>query len=148
MTFDRLAGAIMFGLMVLAVLAWGTDAAGADPLGLWMDKEGTTIRVQVCGQALCGTIAALREPIDPATGRPKADKNNSDRTLRDRPLVGMQVFLAMQPDGAGRWSGQLYDSDRGSIFTGHLIELSPDTLRVEGCVLMLCGGENLTRVAK
>jgi uncharacterized protein (DUF2147 family) len=148
MAFDRVAGAIIFGFVVLALLAWGTDIAGADPLGLWIDKDGTTIRVEACGQALCGTIVGLRQAIDPTTGRPKTDKNNSDRALRDRPLIGIPVFLSMRPDGVGRWSGQLYDSDRGSIFTGHLIEISPDTLRVEGCLLMLCGGENLSRAGK
>jgi uncharacterized protein (DUF2147 family) len=148
MAFDRIAGAIALGLVVLAMLAWGTDIAGADPLGLWLDKDGTTIRVQACGEALCGTIVGLKQAIDPATGRPMTDKNNSDRTLRDRPLMGMPVFLSMRPDGPSRWSGQLYDSDRGNIFTGHLIELSPDMLRVEGCLLVLCGGENLSRVGK
>lgn len=148
MAFDRLADAIIPGLIVLAALAWGSEIASADPVGLWLDKEGTTVRVQACGQALCGTIAGLQQPIDPATGRPRTDKNNSDRALRDRPLMGMPVFLSMRPDGPGRWSGQLYDGDRGNIYSGHLIELAPDTLRVEGCVLMLCGGENLSRVGK
>ena len=148
MALGRLAGAIVVGLVVVALLVCGAEMAGADPLGLWMDKDGTTIRVQVCGQALCGTIVGMREAVDPATGRPWTDKNNSDRTLRDRPLVGVPVFLTMQPSGAGRWSGQLYDPDRGSIFSGNLIDVSPDTLRVEGCLLVLCGGENLTRVGK
>jgi uncharacterized protein (DUF2147 family) len=148
MASGRLAGAIVFGLVIVALLSCGAEMAGADPLGLWMDKDGTTIRVQVCGQALCGTIVGLRQAVDPATGLPLTDRNNSDRALRDRPLVGVPVFLSMQPSGAGRWSGQLYDPDRGGIFSGYLIDISPDTLRVEGCLLVLCGGENLTRVGK
>jgi uncharacterized protein (DUF2147 family) len=148
MALGRLAGAIIFGLVIVALLLCGTDMAGADPLGLWMDKDGTTIRVQACGQALCGTIVGLRQAVDPATGRPRTDRNNSDRALRERPLVGVPVFLTMQPAGANRWSGQLYDPDRGNIYDGHLIEVAPDTLRVEGCLLVLCGGENLTRVGK
>ena len=148
MALDRLAGAIVRSATVLGLLAFAIDPAGADPLGLWLDKDGTTIKVEACGQALCGSIVSLKPPNDPATGKPWLDKNNSDRKLRDRPLVGLQVFIAMQPDGAGRWSGQLYDSDRGTTVTGHLIDVSPDTLRVEGCLWLLCGGENLTRAAK
>jgi len=148
MALNRFAYAVVFGLVVLALLALDIDPASADPIGLWLDKDGTTIRVQACGQALCGVIVALNPPNDPKTGRPWTDKNNSDRTLRERPLIGVPVFLAMQPDGAGRWSGQLYDSDRGTTVTGHLIELSGETLRVEGCLLMLCGGENLARIGK
>lgn len=148
MALNRLAYAVAFGLVVLALLALTIDPASADPIGLWLDKDGTTIRVQACGQALCGAIAALNPPNDPATGKPWTDKNNSDRTLRDRPLVGVPVFLTMRPNGRGRWSGQLYDSDRGGTVTGHLIELSPDKLRVEGCLLVVCGSETLTRVGK
>lgn len=148
MALNRLAYAVAFGLVVLALLALTIDPASADPIGLWLDKDGTTIRVQACGQALCGAIAALNPPNDPATGKPWTDKNNSDRTLRDRPLVGVPVFLTMRPNGRGRWSGQLYDSDRGTTVTGHLIELSPDKLRVEGCLLVVCGSETLTRVGK
>jgi len=148
MALNRLAYAVAFGLVVLALLALTIDPVSADPIGLWLDKDGTTIRVQACGHALCGAIAALNPPNDPATGKPWTDKNNSDRALRDRPLIGVPVFLTMQPDGPGRWSGELYDSDRGTTVTGHLIELSADKLRVEGCLLVLCGGETLTRVGK
>jgi uncharacterized protein (DUF2147 family) len=148
MAFDRLSGMFACGLVALALLLCGADLAAADPIGLWIDKDGTTIRVQACGQALCGTIVGLKQAIDPATGRPRTDKNNSDRTLRNRPLIGVPVFLSMRPDGPRRWSGQLYDPDRGNIYTGHLIEGGQDTMRVEGCLLMLCGGEDLTRVGK
>lgn len=146
MALDRIATAIVVGFVVLTLLIGTADVAAADPVGLWLDKEGTTVRVQPCGQAVCGSIASLKQTVDPATGRPRTDKNNSDRAMRERPLVGVPVFLSMQPDGPGRWTGQLYDPDRGNIYAGHLIELAPDTLRVEGCLLMLCGGENLTRV--
>jgi len=148
MALNRLAYRSVSGLVLLAALALGPRSAGADPAGLWLDKDGTTIKVEACGQMLCAAIVALKPPNDPATGKPWTDKNNSDRKLRDRPLIGVPVFLEMQPDGAGRWSGKLYDSDRGTIVPGRVIEVSPDTLRVEGCLWMLCGGENLTRVGR
>src|SRR5215471_9827534 len=99
MALNRLAYTVAFGLVVLALVALAIDPAAADPIGLWLDKDGTTIRVQACGQALCGAIVALNPPNDPATGKPWTDKNNSDRTLRERPLIGVPVFLSMQPDG-------------------------------------------------
>lgn len=135
-------------LLVISALFGATRIAAADPAGFWLDKDGTTIRVEHCGPALCGTIERLAIPIDPATRQPWTDKLNPDPALRSRPLVGLQVFIAMQPSGTGTWSGQLYDSDKGKSFDGHLIELGPDTLRVEGCLLFLCGGENLKRIAQ
>ena len=52
----------------------------------------------------------------------------------------------MRPNGAGKWSGRLYASDRGKVFSGNLVELGPKTIRIEGCALGLCGGEELSRV--
>ena len=125
--------------------ACGTGTAAADPLGLWLDKDGTTIRVRHCGHALCGTIVSLKQRLDPETGKPWTDKHNPNPARRDRPLAGVQVFIAMKPSGAGKWSGRLYDSDTGKSYVGHLIDGGGDSLRVEGCVMGMCGGENLKR---
>jgi uncharacterized protein (DUF2147 family) len=133
-------------LLAPAAVAFGSLEAAADPRGLWRDKDGTTIRVQRCGAALCGTIVGLSPRLDPATGRPWTDKHNPDPARRARPLVGVPVFIAMRPSGPGKWSGRLYNSDDGQSLEGHLIDAGPATLRVEGCAMGLCGGEDLSRV--
>jgi uncharacterized protein (DUF2147 family) len=134
-----LAAAAMFTLA-------GLGTAAADPLGRWRDKDGTTIRVQHCGRALCGTIVSTKQRLDPETGKPWTDKHNQNAAKRNRPLVGVQVFIAMRPSGAAKWSGRLYDSDQGKFFQGHLIDSGAAVLRVEGCAGGMCGGEDLTRV--
>ena len=56
-------------------LSLGTVRA-AEPIGTWLTEDGkATVRIANCGPALCGTIVSLKEPNDPDTGRPKADKN-------------------------------------------------------------------------
>jgi uncharacterized protein (DUF2147 family) len=136
----------VFAALMLACVSAGQ--AFADPAGVWRDKDGGTIRVYQCGQALCATIATVEPPLDPSTGQPWTDKHNPDVSKRSRPLVGVQVLSAMQPNGGGRWSGTLYDTDRGQTYVGNLIELRPDTIRIEGCALGLCGGEELSRVGR
>lgn len=127
-------------------LALVSTVAAADPVGLWRDKHGTTIRVQQCGAALCGLIASMATQNDPETGQPWTDKHNHDPAKRLDPLVGLAVFIAMQPAGPGKWSGTLYNTDDGMTLRGNLIDSGPTGLRVEGCVRKTCGGENLTRV--
>ena len=142
----------MRSLAIAAIFAiGGLAAAAADPLGLWRDKNGTTIRVQPCGRALCGTIVSMKPPLDQQTGKPWTDKpwtdkHNEDAAKRDRPLVGILVFIDMRPTGAAKWSGKLYDTDQGRIFEGHLTDSGADVLRVEGCAMGICGGEDLQRV--
>jgi len=127
------------------LLAGAAVPAHADPTGLWLDKDGWTIRISACGQALCAAIASTQPPLDPGTGKPWTDKNNSDLSKRDRPLIGVQVLFDMLPNGPGKWSGTLYDSDRGNTYSGNLLELGADRIRIEGCMLVLCGGEELHR---
>lgn len=132
----------------MAIVLGTVGATAADPLGVWRNKSGTSIRVAPCGTALCGTIAAVDPPNDPATGYPWTDKNNPNETRRGEPLIGTQVFIDMQPSGAGRWTGRLYNTDDGRGLSGNLVDRGPDTLRVEGCVGTRCGGENLRRVGR
>jgi uncharacterized protein (DUF2147 family) len=131
------------GLLLLTV-----GAASAEPIGLWRDKDGTVIRVAKCGAALCGTIEQMNPRNDPETGTPWVDKRNPSPTKRGEPLVGLKVFISMRPNGPGRWSGTLYNTDDGMSLNGHLIHNGGDVLRVEGCVGSACGGENLTRVGR
>jgi len=132
--------------LMLAGASAGT--AFADPAGIWRDKDGGTIRVYHCGPGLCATIATVEPRLDPTTGTPWTDKHNADASKRSRPLIGVQILTAMQPNGGGKWSGTLYDPDRGQTYVGNLIELGPGTIRIEGCAFGLCGGEELSRVGK
>ncbi len=115
--------------------------AHADPSGLWRASDGGLTRISPCGAAFCGYIVSVVPANDPAT-----DKNNPDPAKQNRPLVGLQVLINMRAEGPGRWTGQLYDADRGQSFPGHLIEVDGNTVRVEGCALGICDGENMTRV--
>ena len=122
-----------------------TGAAFADPRGLWLAQDGARVRVRPCGQGFCGIIASAKSRLDPETGRPWTDKHNPDAARRVRPLVGVEVF-SMMPDGPGRWSGPLYNVDNGQTYPGHLVEPDRDTLRVEACVIGVCGGQNMRRI--
>jgi uncharacterized protein (DUF2147 family) len=131
--------------IVSFVLA-SAGAALADPKGLWLAQDGAYVRVASCGAALCAFIAKPKSPVDPETGRPWTDKNNPDPAQRGRPLVGVAVLYSLVPDGPGRWSGRLYNVDNGNGYAGRLLELGPTTIRVEGCALGICGGQNMSRI--
>ena len=132
--------------LTLTVLV-SAGTALADPSGLWLAQDGARVRVGPCGAALCATIAAPKSQVDPQTGQPWTDKNNPDPAMRNRSLVGVPVLYSLMPDGPGRWSGRLYNIDNGQSYTSHLLELAPRTIRVEGCAIGICGGQNMSRTA-
>jgi uncharacterized protein (DUF2147 family) len=131
----------------LAALATAS-AAAADPTGTWTTEGGKSrVRIAACGNALCGTIVWLAEPNDPATGKPKTDRNNADSGKRARPLVGVQIVLGMKPNGTDKWSGQVYNAEDGKTYSGNLTLSGANALRLEGCALggMICKGQTWSR---
>ena len=124
-------------------------ALAANPEGTWLSGDGgTKVQISNCGGKLCGTVVWLQEPTDPKTGKPKTDELNPDPAKRSRPMIGLQVVRGLSPSGQNRWSGQIYNADDGSTYASHVSVTGADTLRVEGCVGMLCGGETWTRVGR
>lgn len=133
-------------LALTAALA-STAVYAADPKGTWLneDKDGI-VQISDCGGMLCGSVVWIKEPLDPATGKPVTDKKNANAALRGRPVMGLQVISAMKPSGsAGKWDGRIYSIDDGKTFDGNLILKSDSEMRVQGCVLLICQGENWTR---
>jgi uncharacterized protein (DUF2147 family) len=137
---------LVLGSAVLLAGVTSLASAQADPRGLWLAEDGAKVRVSACGNSICATIAEAKSRVDPATGQPWTDKNNPDPALRNRPLVGVAVLRSLQPDGPGKWSGTLYNTDNGNSYNGHLLEVGPTTIRIEGCVIGICGGRNLSRI--
>jgi uncharacterized protein (DUF2147 family) len=120
--------------------------AFADPTGLWLAKDGAHVSVTSCGDALCAVLASTKSPTDPETGAPWTDKHNIDPALRSRPLAGVEVLINMRPTSSDKWSGHLYNTDDGKTYFGNLIEIDARTIRIEGCVGLICGGDNLRRI--
>ena len=81
MRMYRMAAAALWLLAagLLAGSSFIAPALAADPLGTWLTGEkDAQVRITNCGGAICGSLVWLKEPNDPATGRPKTDKNNTD----------------------------------------------------------------------
>jgi uncharacterized protein (DUF2147 family) len=140
---------LSFFFATLAMLLSGSLPAHSqsDPSGVWLTQAGDA-RVQVsrCGAGICGRIVWLRDPIDPKTGQPQIDDKNQNRALQQRPIMGLSIFIGMQPSGTSKWSGKIYNADDGQTYTAHVTAQSATTLEVQGCVGVFCGSETWTRV--
>src|ERR1700712_3136820 len=140
----------VFTTAILAALLAAPSAraqSAGDPTGAWTTQAGDArVRVSKCGGGICGVIVGLKQPIDPATGKPQVDDKNPNPALAKRPMIGLPLFSGMQPSGPGKWSGRIYNADDGSTYASHVTVTGADTLRVEGCMGAFCGGETWTRV--
>ena len=147
-SFRTTAVALGFSAATLVTINLAGTASAADAIGTWYtgDKEGQ-VRIVNCGGALCGTLIWLKEPNDPATGRPKTDKNNADASKQSRPLLGVPIVLGMKPSGPGQWTGDVYNASDGKTYTGAFTMTGDNTAELKGCVLsVICKSQTWTRV--
>ena len=144
----KIATAFIIATAAALLAAPSAYAQGAgEPTGVWQTQAGDArVRISKCSGGICGVIVGLKEPIDPATGKPQVDDKNPNPALARRPMIGLPLFSGMHATGAGKWSGQIYDADDGSTYASNVAVTGPDTLRVEGCMGAFCGGETWTRV--
>jgi uncharacterized protein (DUF2147 family) len=126
-------------LVAMAGFAASSGAGSASPVGLWLAKDGGKVRISPCGRNLCGFL------VQPAAGVATTEKN-ADPARRGRSMAGLEVLISMRRDGLSRWTGHVYNDDDGKTYEGHLIENDASSIRIEGCWLGVCGGENLTRL--
>ena len=136
-------------LAVLALTAPASAQSAGSPDGIWLTQAGDAkIRVSRCGAGICGVVIWLKEPIDPLTGKPQVDDKNPNPALAKRRIIGLSLFSGMRPAGPNRWSGQIYNADDGKTYASNISVTGPATLKVEGCVGTLCGGEEWSRSSR
>ncbi|WP_294289901.1 DUF2147 domain-containing protein [uncultured Sphingomonas sp.] len=128
------------GLATVAMLA-ATPAIAApiSPEGLWLSPHKSVIvQTGPCGDRLCGRIVW-------ANGEAESDA----RDAGVEHLVGTMLLQDYRPDGDGRWKGTVFVPDMGHSFASEIDTVSPEALRVKGCVLggLLCKSQLWTRVA-
>jgi len=125
-----------------------TPARAADPVGTWLtgDKKGK-VKIISCGDAICGTLVWLAEPIDPDTNQPKTDKHNTDASKQSRPLIGVPIVLGMKPAGDGTWEGKVYNAEDGNTYSGSFALTGANTADLKGCVMggLICKTAAWTR---
>lgn len=117
------------------LLAAPARAAGDDITGWWYDetKRGG-ILIEPCGQQLCGKVAWMREPLDPA-GKPKVDAKNPDAALKTRTICQLPMLGGFNHTDKGEWEdGWIYNPEDGDTYKSRMVLQDDGTLRVRGFI--------------
>jgi len=100
----------------LMLAASATPALAQDVAGTWLRDTGASrVRFAKCGEAMCGTLAWVKDTSGPAK-------------------VGQRIFYDMKPSGAGKWSGSAFNPEDGKTYSGTMT-LAGDSLTTAGCVM-------------
>jgi uncharacterized protein (DUF2147 family) len=130
----------LFLAVCAATFSLSAFALAAEPTGEWRVANGdANIRIDDCGGALWGVISWEKEPGG-------VDSHNPNPAERTRPTLGLPILLAMRPTKPGLWEGEVYNAENGKTYNSKISLKEPDVLRIDGCLLIFCMGENWTRV--
>ena len=122
-------------------------ASAADPSGIWAKEDGSAkMEVKKCGRGICSKIVWLRSPED-SRGRPLRDARNENTSMRDRPIMGLPLFVNMVAIDSNAWQGSVYNPEEGKIYTDVKVTLaSRNQIVLKGCkAWLLCGEKVWTR---
>ncbi len=128
-------------------LAFGGSAL-ADPRGVWRTPGGKShVEIAPCDDKLCGRIVWLKEPNN-EKGLPKRDAENSDESLRSRPILGLPLLTGFpqEPDDGAWRGGEIYNPEDGKTYRSVLEPKGADLLEVNGCVFIFCKTQEWKRV--
>ena len=121
----------LVGVVLGCGAAW---AQGAGVLGVWREPAGAKIEVHPCGAEVCAKLLKLSDDA-PGTN----DGNNPDKSLRTRPLVGMEIGTGFHlGDASHADGGLLYDPKSGKTYHGSMTS-EGDSLEAAG----VCGDQGV-----
>lgn len=132
----RLFGTLGGVLLALgAMVSSGAVAAeGRTPVGIWTtETKDSHWEITACGER--GAICAQLVWIAP-------ERYNGTRET----YIGTYLFQNLPLTGSYRWTGPV--TLNGKTFDSKLTQTSDDEIRVEACILILCDGTSITRVAQ
>jgi uncharacterized protein (DUF2147 family) len=125
--------------LALSAPAWAADDADA-VLGQWLTAEGKA-RVEIVKHdgVYDGKIIWLKEPNYPADdkqgmgGRPKVDRENPDKALQSRPIIGLPLIQGFKYAGDNVWNdGHIYDPESGKLYSCTITLMMDGSLKVRG----------------
>ena len=110
-------------------------------LGYWLTSQSIVL-VEKCNDELCATIEHIfvEEGVDPES---ILDTNNRDKSQRERSIKGINLISGFKyASGLREYKGgKIYDPGRGRVFKSNIYLLDNKNLKVEGCLMRLCGHE-------
>lgn len=103
--------------------------------GVWYNQEKTA-KIEVFKDAndtFWGKIVWLKEPLE--NGKPKLDKNNSDKNKRTNPLIGLYILKDFKQVGDNNYeNGTIYDPKNGKTYSCNITYKNANLLSIRGYI--------------
>ncbi len=122
-------------VLVYLIVGWNAvNAQGEkDYVGVWFNTEkDAKVEIFKEGNQYFGKVVWLKEPTD--KGKPKVDKNNSDKSKRTKPILGMRLLNGFELSDGVLKDGTIYDPKNGKTYSCIIKKKDEKTLEVRGYI--------------
>lgn len=125
--------------------------------GTWVTEAESEVTIEPCEAGHCGYLskivvpgdeyAANKEAIDTMVPEDFRDYLNKDESLRNRPLLGLQLLTLNEKVTPVRYKGEVYNPQDGNTYYGEVAVIDLDTIELTGCGFfnLVCKSEAWTR---
>lgn len=131
-------------VIVLMLLFMGTIVSGTlvnaqaiqqdDILGFWLNEEkDAKVEITKIDGKFYGKVVWLKEPNE-EWGTPKVDDQNPDESLRNTPIMGLEILKDFVFDEDEWNSGTIYDPDNGKTYKCVMKKQSDIVLDIRGYI--------------
>lgn len=120
--------------LILSTSAKAQAVKADDVIGKWLNEEqDAKIDVTKVNGKFFGKIVWLKEPNE-EWGTPKVDDENPDESLRNRPVMGLEILKDFVFDEDEWNDGTIYDPKNGNTYKCYMELESPSTLKIRGYI--------------
>lgn len=124
----------IFAYFILLVLVWTTASAQSpDDLirGIWANEENTAhIKFTYNGDKYSAQMVWMAQPNDD-DGNPKKDRNNPDKSLQSRPVLGISLIWGLELKDNQWINGSIYSPKKGLTAKCQVEMIDPNTLEIK-----------------
>lgn len=120
-----------FFYIVIFAFSFSVQAQADAILGTYLNPKGNAkIEIYQTPKGYEGKIVWMEKPLD-ANGQPKTDKNNNNKALRNRPVMGL-ITLSSLTYKNNTWSkGVFYNPERGGTVNFSVVSITDGALTIK-----------------
>ena len=114
-----------------------------DILGIWLEEEKQSkIEIYKKNNSFFGKIIWLKEPLD-KHGNEKLDKENPNKSLRNKPIKGLVIMNDLKYKKKGEWTeGEIYDARSGKTYSLEVYMKNSNELELRGYIGLTLFGKS------
>lgn len=127
---------IVLAFVLAIVLPVSAQKKANDIVGFWLNQDADAkVEIYKSGDKYYGKIVWLKTPIDPVTKKEKLDSKNPDNSLKQRPILNLEILKHFVFDGDNEWNdGAIYDPKSGKTYSCLIKFEEANKLKIRGYI--------------